>query len=584
MAVFGTVSYMAVRRAALGIGQQRLVTLTQQLSTMFQQSARKLAGATQALANQPAVVHYLEAPDTTTASGAQEVLRKSLADPQTVRTELLDLQGRQLLSAGNMKVRPDVNKEILNGKPDSNFVGGFYPAGDSIYAPLIATVTRDKKPLGYLIRWQPLRTKPKDVEQFTQLIGAGAVLYFGNSDGSFWTNLLKPVAAPPLAAEGLRKTVNYKRPNGEVIAFSMPIGSSKWIVRVELSQGLLLETATRFLYWMIGLGVLLIITGSFIAWLISRNFTRPLNHLMRATAAIAAGDYSSSVTIHRKDEIGNLADSFNSMTTRVRQAQENLESKVRSRTEELEAVNRELEAFSYSVSHDLRAPLRAVSGYAMMLKEDYEDRFDDEAKRITDNILSNVKMMGRLIDDLIAFSRLGKREVKRNVIDMKALAEGCVAELSATWPEKEFDIAIGSLPDCRGDSDLLKQVWLNLIGNAMKYSSKKTDARIFIGASKEAEGTVYHVRDNGAGFDMKYADKLFKVFQRLHSQDEFEGTGVGLALVKRILDKHRGTIRAESSPGQGAVFYFELPNDKQELNFNLYAQSSRSIAGRGQYP
>jgi light-regulated signal transduction histidine kinase (bacteriophytochrome) len=222
-------------------------------------------------------------------------------------------------------------------------------------------------------------------------------------------------------------------------------------------------------------------------------------------------------------------------------------------------VNNELEAFSYSVSHDLRAPLRAVSGYTIMLKEDYDYTFDDEARRITANILANVKMMGMLIDDLLAFSRLGKREVRKQTTDMKELAEDCVAVLSQNLPNEKVLIDIGALPCCKGDSDLLKQVWMNLIGNAIKYSSKRADPHITIGAVDDAGGPVYFVRDNGAGFDSRYSDKLFKVFQRLHSQEEFEGTGIGLALVKRILDKHKGHIRAESAPGNGAVFYFHLP-------------------------
>ena len=505
-------------------------------------------------------------------------MQKLLADSQTVRVELYDLQGKEVLHVEPVKAkafdgphsggeggagvrRPDVTPEMINGGIDSGFAGKFYLAGDSLYFPIIVRVTEGGKTLGYLVRWRKAQTTPQAVAQLSQLIGSKAAFYFGNRDGSLWTDLLRPVAAPLMASASMHNIVSYRsQGTGEkVIAYSMPILGSKWTLLVELSEAQLLETANRFLYWMVGIGVLLVVTGSLIAWFISRSFTRPLEQLQSATAAIAAGDYSSTVAVHRRDELGKLAASFNSMIVQVHDAREELENRVSSRTQELEAVNKELEAFSYSVSHDLRAPLRAVSGYAMMLKEDYEDSFDDEARRITGNILSNVKMMGRLIDDLIGFSRLGKREVRRRVVDMKALAELCVIELSQLWPEDKFIIAVGSLPSCKGDEDLLKQVWMNLIGNALKYSSKNTDACIAIGSMEEGGGTVYFVRDNGAGFDMRYADKLFKVFQRLHSHEEFEGTGVGLALVKRILDKHGGSIRVESSPGAGATFYFRLP-------------------------
>jgi len=579
--LFGTISYMGVRRASLSIGQQRLKSLTEQLSSLFQQNMHVLATGTKAIASRQEVVDYLQAAPghQPTSEPVMAALQKLLADSQTVRVELYDLEGREVLHAETVKTRaftgrasreedgadmtrPDATKEITDGSADSSFAGKFYRAGDSLYFPIIVRVTAGGRALGYLIRWRPVRATPQAIAQLSQLIGAKAAFYFGNRDGSLWTDLLRPVAAPIMATASLHNIVSYRSPdNGnKVIAYSLPVVGSKWTLLVELSEGQLLEAANRFLYWMVGIGVLLVVTGSLIAWFISRSFTRPLEKLQRATAAIAAGDYSSTVAVHRRDELGKLAASFNSMVAQVFHAREELENRVRSRTQELEAVNRELEAFSYSVSHDLRAPLRAVSGYAMMLKEDYEDSFDDEAKRITGNILSNVRMMGRLIDDLIGFSRLGKREVRRQVVDMKALAEQCVAELSLLWPENKFVIVVGSLPSCMGDEDLLKQVWMNLIGNAMKYSSKNAEARITVGSIKERREVEYFIRDNGAGMDMRYADKLFKVFQRLHSQEEFEGTGVGLALVKRILDKHGGDIVVESSPGNGATFSFRIPD------------------------
>ncbi|HEY4111102.1 sensor histidine kinase [Puia sp.] len=579
IALFGTISYLGVRRASMAIGEQRLRSLTEQLSSLFEQSGHSLAAGTHALAKQEDIVNYFtgDKPTELSSGRAREALTKMLADSQTVRADLRDLEGRLLLEAGRGTapgnghglgssaeterrwVEPDVAREFGNGARDSNFVGRLYFSGDSMFYPIVARVSRGDQPQGYLLRWRPVRATQKSIAQLSQLLGAKATLYFGNADGSLWTDLLKRVDNHSPAAHDLRKTVHYTSQNGKVIAYSMPIPGTRWVIMVELSEDLILEAANRFLYWMIGIGVVLVITGSLVAWLISRNVTRRLDRLMRATTVIADGDYSSRVPVDRQDEIGKLAVSFNAMITQVRHTQEDLEEKVQRRTQELEAVNKELEAFSYSVSHDLRAPLRAVSGYTMMLKEDYEHSFDDEARRITGNILSNVKMMGRLIDDLIEFSRLGKRDVRKQVTDMKDLAEVCVAELAPAWPEGKFQIDIGTLPSCMGDGDLLKQVWLNLISNAMKYSSRQEEACIAIGAMEHAAGTAYFVRDNGAGFDMRYADKLFKVFQRLHSQEEFEGTGVGLALVKRIVDKHRGEIWSESSPGNGAVFYFRIP-------------------------
>lgn len=556
--LFGTISYLGIRRASMAIGEQRLQSLTEQLSGMLQQSAHNLVSGNRQVTNNVDVIDYLGG-DTANPSLSGKIksdLQKLLADTQTVWVELRDPQGKQLLRQGTPVMTPDLTNEIIENKADSNFVGKLYRVGDSLYFPIITTAEKDGKTLGYFLRWRIVRTTSKAISDLSRLLGSKAALYVGNDDGSLWTDMAHPVPAPPLSMQDLRKIVHYDRPEGRVIAYAMLIPGSKWTVAVELSQALILEAAGRFLSWIIGIGTLLVLAGSLIAWRISRNFTRPLDRLMHAAAAIETGDYSSPVIVDRRDELGMLAMSFNSMAAKVHHTQEELEKKVQSRTLELESVNKELEAFSYSVSHDLRAPLRAVSGYAMMLKEDYEDSFDDEAKRITGNILLNVKMMGRLIDDLLAFSRLGKREVRKQSVNMKELAEVTVAGLS---PDQKYSIEISDLPPCNGDSDLLKQVWLNLIGNAIKYSSRRPDPQIAIGWQEDPAGLVYFVRDNGAGFDSKYADKLFKVFQRLHSHEEFEGTGIGLALVKRILDKHNGRIWAESTPENGAIFYFQLP-------------------------
>jgi PAS domain S-box-containing protein len=237
---------------------------------------------------------------------------------------------------------------------------------------------------------------------------------------------------------------------------------------------------------------------------------------------------------------------------------EKLEDKVAQRTEELALVNKELEAFSYSVSHDLRTPLRAISGFSMMLQEDYADKLDAEANRIIATIIRNTTMMGKLIDDLLSFSRVGRLKVLHEDVSMKRLVNEVLEELLYN-KTKKYKIEIEPLPTCKGDPGMLKQVWANLVGNAIKYSSKVDTPEIRIGSRLEGAFQVYNISDNGAGFDMKYTDKLFGVFQRLHRMDEFEGTGLGLALAKRIISKHGGDIRGEGNPEKGATFYFSLP-------------------------
>lgn len=228
---------------------------------------------------------------------------------------------------------------------------------------------------------------------------------------------------------------------------------------------------------------------------------------------------------------------------------------------QLESANKELESFSYSVSHDLRAPLRALHGNARILEEDYRDKLDDEAIKIIDKIHGNASRMDGLINDLLAFSKIGKKELRKSVVDMEELVRANFAEIIEASPNRP-KIKTGKLPEAYGDYSLLNQVWANLISNAIKYSAKKENPYIEIG-SQERDGEIeYFIRDNGAGFDMAYAEKLFGTFQRLHDVTEFEGTGIGLAIVQRIILKHGGTIRAHAVPEEGATFYFTLPAAK----------------------
>ena len=225
---------------------------------------------------------------------------------------------------------------------------------------------------------------------------------------------------------------------------------------------------------------------------------------------------------------------------------------------ELEATNRELESFSYSVSHDLRAPLRAIDGFSLMLLEDYESQLDAEARRYLTTIRAGIRRMGQLIDDLLAFARIGRQPLKSASVDMTELARRAAADALREIQGPAPRLLVEQLPSAHGDASLLEQVWLNLIGNAVKYSSKVAASMIEVRASTEGAEVVYSVTDNGAGFDMQFSHKLFKVFQRLHGEEEFPGTGVGLAIVQRIVTRHGGRVWAKSAPGRGATFYFTV--------------------------
>lgn len=228
------------------------------------------------------------------------------------------------------------------------------------------------------------------------------------------------------------------------------------------------------------------------------------------------------------------------------------------RTHQLETANRELESFSYSVSHDLRAPLRAIDGFSRMVLEDHATALTADGQRLLNVVRKNVQRMGQLIDDLLEFSRFSRRDLKCVQVDMDRLVRDLTEERRAAV-SGALDIAIESLPPAWGDASLLRQVWANLLDNAIKFTRTRTPSLVWIGSRREAGVVVYFVRDNGVGFDVQYADKVFGVFQRLHRAEEFEGTGVGLATVQRVVHRHGGRVWAEAVVDAGATFYFALP-------------------------
>jgi signal transduction histidine kinase len=312
--------------------------------------------------------------------------------------------------------------------------------------------------------------------------------------------------------------------------------------------------------------ILSILVAYFVSRRLQRSLSNPILKLAETAKLISEKrNYSIRAEKHDNDEVGALTDAFNQMLVQIEsQNQEilnfthSLEEKVKARTIELENAYEELEAFSYTVSHDLSAPLRHIDAFMSEFLEENESKLEGDNKKLVMNSIRYARKMRQLIDDLLMFSQLSKRELSKDEIPMKDLVHAVLQDVNPEGSER-IKVAIDNLPNCLGDKSTLHQVWENLLSNAIKYSKKKDVSNIEVGFQRSNGMITYFVKDNGAGFDMKNYNKLFNAFQRLHPQSQFEGTGVGLAIVHRIIAKHHGKVWAESVLDQGSTFYFSLP-------------------------
>jgi signal transduction histidine kinase len=559
-------AYLEVRRSAIETTSTRLGTVANLLAENLAGSAATRINNMHRSAQLPAFSRFLRSRDTT---DLRPILEASRSAPNRQRqptetVEIWDANGETLWQQGRAltPLDPHVARRITALIRDTSgaAIGPLQRVGDSLFHVVVARIGNPEGSVGYLAERRRVTVNPPNLELIADLIGSSARLVIGNAEGDVWTDLATVISGPPLDVRGRTDLLEYTRANAEpVFAHAALIASTPWVILIEFPRSVVLAPSLLILRRASALSIALIVFGVAAGWLVSRRLTRPLRDVTAAAEAIAAGNFSMRVRSLRLDEAGRLASSFNVMAQQIEEGRRELELRVQERTAALEAANRELEAFSYSVSHDLRAPLRAMGGFANTLIEDYATHLPSDAQRRLEVIARNSRHMGQLIDDLLAFSRIGRQSLGLKTVDMNALANAVIGEARRADGERDVEFIVKPLPAAHGEPVLLRQVLDNLVNNAIKFTSSRRPARIEIGACSVDAAVTYYVKDNGVGFDMQYADKLFGVFQRLHRPDEFEGTGVGLAIVHRIVQRHGGRVWAESAPDQGAVFYFTLP-------------------------
>jgi signal transduction histidine kinase len=344
-------------------------------------------------------------------------------------------------------------------------------------------------------------------------------------------------------------------------------------ILVGVSKADLVAAANRRLNRALGILAVFLLLALGGAWALAElGVRRQSARVIAAVSRFGRGDFGARIgKPYPRGEMGDLMvaldHDFELMQAQrdvIQRLNADLERRVAERTAQIETSIKELEDFTYTVSHDLRTPLRAIGGFSRILEEDYGDKLDDEARRLIGVVRENTQRMGQLIDDLLTFSRLGRKPVAATRINMEALARSALAEIGAPAAAGRARIEIHPLPEAWGDPALIKLVWTNLLSNAIKFSGKREQPVIEVSGPEDGAESVYCVKDNGAGFDMQYYNKLFGVFQRLHGNDEFPGTGVGLAIVRRIVSRHGGRVWAEGKVDEGAAFYFSLPRRRQD--------------------
>jgi len=560
VSTFAIVMYREVRRSAVAAASDRLDRTTLQLSQLLTQSTRTRFAVIESTAALPAVRAFMRAPARTPPP--LESLKKLSTVQLVTSIELWDPAGRRLTRASGSAAPLDsahAHTVIAGLREGRSALGRFERDGDSVSYALLTTVNDGATHLGYLVERRRLSASPQGSRALADLIGEGATLAIGNAAGDVWTDFTRPIPGPPIEVLGAGLH-EYARDSVPVLARSARVAGTPWQVVVEFPRNQVLARANAFVVRLGLITIVVLVVGVGIAWITTRWIMRPLRHVTEAAEAMATGRPATVLTEGRRDEIGRLTKAFNSMSSEVAHSRARLEAQVAERTAELQETMQELEAFSYTVSHDLRAPLRAMQGFAQALLEDYSPSLDATARDYATRVVDASHRMDDLIQDLLAYGRLSREQLSLASVDLDTVAAEVIREVEHDVQQRGGRIDVAApLGEVIGNGRILQQILANLVGNAVKFVPQGVPPHVRISAEARDGRRRVWVEDNGIGIAPEHRERIFRVFERLHGGETYPGTGIGLAIVRRGAERMDGTAGVESTPGQGSRFWIELP-------------------------
>lgn len=567
---YSTVSYLTARQSTVGVVATRLSQVSQQVAGLLKLSSDQMAVGTRQAADTAIVRGFLAHPDAKGRTAITAMLKPAgPAGNQIASVEVFDADRRLVFSTGDtiaLRTGSAATEELIRnlGARDSGVVGRFLVSGDSVIYPVAAPSVRDGRVLGYLVVWRYLSNNPKGREQLNQLIGAGAHLYVGNVGDNVWTDLAQVAAPPPVAITGKDGLLEYDRAGG-VFAWASPVRSAPWMVLIEFPSSTVLAPAAAFLRRSLLLGAGILALGLLIAWGVSHQLIAPLVRLThRAEEMAAQGGVTVSSGEQRGDEILRLSSVFETMAGAVQDSRHELEGRVKTRTNELQERNEELESFAYSISHDLRAPLRAMDGFSQALLEEYGDRLDATGRQYAERVKAGARRMDMLIRDLLAYSRMTRADIRVSPIELDRVIRNATEQVEGDARAKGARVVVEeTMPRVMGHEATLTQVVMNLVANGIKFvpAGRVPEVRI---RTEARNGQVrLWILDNGIGIPKEYHERIFRVFERLHRTDEYPGTGIGLAIVRKGVERMGGRVGLESEPDKGTSFWIDLPRAEE---------------------